>query len=406
MHTTISLLAVSLLALPARLTLGVVRLDGQAPPHTEIVLGMSTALSGPAADLGLRMRTGVQALIDETNAAGGVHGRTLRLVALDDGYEPNRTGPNMHRLIENENVHCVIGNVGTPTAVVAIPITMAAKTPFFGAFTGAGNLRKNPPDRYVINYRASYAEETGAMVDGLMDHGGVAPEEVAFFTQRDAYGDAGFAGGLAALKRRGLKDETRVTHGRYERNTVSVEDALADILQSDPPARAVILVGSYAPCAAFIRLARQNKLDALFLNVSFVGTESLINALGAEGDGVIVTQVVPHFDSDLPAVVEYRKALAASASTARPSFGSLEGYLAGRVLARALESIRDEPTHESIVGALEGLGTFDIGIGEKLHLDHDSHQACHCVWPTVIRNGHAVPFEWSELARSGTSIAH
>jgi ABC-type branched-subunit amino acid transport system substrate-binding protein len=352
------------------------------------------------------MRAGVQAAIDEANAHGGVHGRKLRLIALDDGYEPSRTGPNMHKLIETENVSCVIGNVGTPTAVVAIPIAVAAKTPFFGAFTGAGNLRKTPPDRYVINFRASYAEETAAMVDGLIDHGGLEPQEIAFFTQRDAYGDAGFAGGLAALKQRGFKDETHIAHGRYERNTVSVEEGLADILQADPPARAVIMVGAYAPCAAFIHLAHQNKLDALFLNVSFVGTESLRKSLGTDGEGVIVTQVVPHFDSDLPAIVEYRQALKASDPAATPSFGSLEGYLAGRVLEKALGSIRDEPSREAITSALERLDTFDLGIGEKLHLDADSHQASHAVWPTVIRDGRAIPFAWSELAHTAASASH
>ena len=134
----------------------------------EVVLGMSTALSGPAAELGQNMRAGVLAAIEEANRAGGVGGHALRLISLDDGYEPARTAPNMRTLIDAEQVAVVIGNVGTPTAVAAVPIANASKTPFFGAFTGAGVLRKSPPDRYVINYRASYAEETGAMVDALI----------------------------------------------------------------------------------------------------------------------------------------------------------------------------------------------------------------------------------------------
>ncbi len=369
---------------------------GSAP---EIVLGMSTALSGPAADLGHRMRAGVQAALDEANSTGGIRGHKVRLVALDDGYEPSRTAPNMHTLIEDQPVLAVVGNVGTPTAIAAIPISMAAKTPFFGAFTGAGALRKTPPDRYIVNFRASYAEETGAMVDALIDHAGLAPEQIAFFTQRDGYGDAGFAGGMAALKRRGLKDETQIAHGRYERNTISVEDGLADVLEADPPAKAVIMVGAYAPCAAFIRLARKNKLDALFLNVSFVGTESLATALGAEGEGVIVTQVVPHFDADLPAVVQYRRALKDSDQSESPTFESLEGYLATRILIRSLESTTGELTRESVIDALEAQSTFDIGIGEELHLDAGAHQACHRIWPTVLHGGSAVPFDWQSLEK-------
>ncbi len=362
-----------------------------------ILLGMSTALSGPAAVLGTNMRTGVLAAFEEANQAGGVNGCKLRLVALDDGYEPERTVPNMHQLIEEEGVLAIIGNVGTPTAVAAIPIANAKKTPFFGAFTGAGVLRKNPPDRYVINYRASYAEETVAMVDALIEVGKMKPEEIAFFTQRDTYGDAGFAGGLAALKRHGLQNTGDVVHGRYERNTLAVENALADILFHEPLAKAVVMVGAYAPCAEFIRLAKANGLDVLFLNVSFVGAEPLLDELGEEGDGVIATQVVPHFDSDLPIVARYRAALQLLDQALPPTFGALEGYTVGHILCQALRTIEGKPTREAIVDALEGLGDFDIGLGEPLHLGPGDHQACHRVWPTVLRGGKAVPYAWTDL---------
>ncbi|HEV3416628.1 MAG TPA: ABC transporter substrate-binding protein, partial [Pirellulales bacterium] len=291
------------------------------PSAKPIMLGMSTALSGPTEGLGQGMRAGVQAALDEINGRGGIRGRQVRLIALDDGYEPNRTGPNMHRLIEQEGVVAVIGNVGTPTAVVAVPICNETKTLLFGAFSGAGVLRKTPPDRYVINYRASYAEETGSMVDALVK-AGLQLDEIAFFTQRDAFGDSGFAGGVAALRRHGLKDETNVVNGRFERNTTAVEGALAEILNSKTPARAVIMVCPYAPAAKFIQLARGSGLKTLFLNVSFVGAENLAGSLGAAGEGVIVTEVVPHYESDLPLVREYRAALAASNETFKPSFAS------------------------------------------------------------------------------------
>lgn len=358
---------------------------------------MSTALTGPTASLGLNMRAGVVACLEERNRAGGVHGRILRLVALDDGYEPAKTIPNMRKLIEQDNVLAVVGNVGTPTAIAAVPIASAARTPFYGAFTGAGMLRRSPPDRYVINYRASYAEETGAIVDALMDKAGLKPGEIVFFTQRDGYGDSGFAGGVAALKRHGLQDESAVIHVRYERNTVIVEKALSDLLLLNPTPRAVIMVGAYAPCAALIRLAKQNDLDALFINVSFVGAESLAAALGSDGDGIIISQVVPHFDADLPIAREYRAALAASDPSAQPTFGSMEGYISTRILLRALDSIADRPTRESLINALESQGSFDIGLGEQLELGKTEHQACHHVWPSMIRGGRVVPITWSEL---------
>jgi ABC-type branched-subunit amino acid transport system substrate-binding protein len=309
----------------------------------------------------------------------------------------------MHELIDEKEVVAVVGNVGTPTAVAAIPIANEAKTPFYGAFTGAGVLRKTPPDRYVVNYRASYAEETAAMVDALVAQAGLRGNEIAFFTQRDAYGDAGFVGGIAALRRHGLASEHDVAHGRYERNTLAVENGLAEVLQADPPPRAVIMVGAYAPCARFIELARDVGLDALFLNVSFVGAAPLVAALGEKGEGVIVTQVVPHFDSDLPIVRAYREALAALNAQAPLTFGSLEGYVAARILIRALRSIQGPPgppTRESVVDALEGLGDFDIGLGVALRLAADEHQASHTVWPTILRGGRIQPLDWAELSGS------
>jgi ABC-type branched-subunit amino acid transport system substrate-binding protein len=364
-----------------------------------IVLGMSTALTGPAAMLGVNMRAGVLAALEEVNQSGGIHGRRMKLVSLDDGYEPSRTAPNMRRLIEEEHVLAVIGNVGTPTAVAAIPIANSSKTPFFGAFTGAGILRKTPPDRYVINYRASYAEETTAMVDALISYGGLTPQEIGFFTQRDAYGDAGFVGGVAALRRHGLRDENKVIHTRYERNTLAVENALANLIMAYPPLRAVIMVGAYAPCGEFIRLAKEYGMEAVFLNVSFVGAEPLAEQLGELGNGVIVTQVVPHFDSNVPIVGQYRKALQGWDASAKPSCASLEGFIAARFFCLALKTIDGPITQESIVTALEGLGEFDIGLGEPLRLSPDEHQACHRVWPTVMQGGKIVPFRWEELKR-------
>ena len=177
------------------------------------------------------------------------------------------------------------------------------------------------------------------MVDALVDQLGLEPTEIAFFTQRDAYGDAGFVGGIAALKTHGLVSEHDVAHGRYERNTLAVEDGLAEVMQAEPAPRAVIMVGAYAPCARFISLARYVGIEAHFLNVSFVGAAPLAAALGEKGDGVIITQVVPHVDSDAALVREYRKALTAWKATASPTFGSLEGYVAARILIRALAGI-------------------------------------------------------------------
>jgi ABC-type branched-subunit amino acid transport system substrate-binding protein len=366
----------------------------------ELVIGMSTALSGPAADLGKNMQQGVLTGFERANRNGGINGRKLRLIALDDGYEPTRTAPNMRQLIQKEKVIAVIGNVGTPTAIAAIPIANEQKTLLFAPFTGAGVLRKTPPDRYVINYRASYAEETAAMIDALIDTGKLKPKDIAFFTQRDGYGDAGYVGGITALKRHGLQNENAVVHARYERNTLAVENAVADVLFASTPPRAVIMVGAYAPCANFIKLAKEAGLDALFLNVSFVGSAPLARELGKKMNKVIVTQVVPHpQEKNLPVVKDYHDDLKKFDSSAVPTFGGLEGYIAARIFLKALENQKGTPNRESVINALQGLNEFDLGLGKPLHLSTTRHQASHRVWPTILLKGKFVPFVWKDIRK-------
>jgi ABC-type branched-subunit amino acid transport system substrate-binding protein len=363
----------------------------------EILLGMSAPLSGPTAKIGTAVRDGILAGIARINREGGVNGRPLRLIVLDDGYEPTRTAPNMRRLIEEEGVLAVIGNVGTPTAITSLPLAKKSGTLLFAPFSGAGVLRQEPPERYVINFRASYAEEIGAMVDALIAEGGLRPRDIAFFTQRDGYGDAGYSAGLAALTRHGLEDERRVVHVRYPRNTLAVENALADLLLAEPAPRAVIMVGAYAPCAKFIDLARRSGLDALFLSVSFVGGDFLAEKLAPDVEGVIVTQVVPHPDLDLPIVRDYVADSRHYDTKLAPNFVGLEGYIAVRLLGRALATIEGVPTREGVIDALEELDTFDLGLGRALHLGRNDHQASHEIWATRLQGGRLVPFTWPQI---------
>lgn len=367
-----------------------------SPPA--ILLGMSTALSGPAASLGTALRAGVLLGLERANRSGGIRGQPLRLMALDDGYEPARTAPNMRQLIQQDNVLAIIGNVGTPTAVAAIPIATEQHTLLFAPHTGAGLLRPTPPTRYVINYRASYAEEAAAIINALLA-AGLQPADIAFFTQQDAYGDAGFAGGLAALQSHGLSAAHRVLHVRYERNTLAVEDALARLLFARHPPRAVIMVGTYAPCAKFVRLAHDAGLRALFHQVSFVGSRALAAELGSLPARVTITQVVPHpAATNLPLIREFRSDLQTFAPELPPDLCTLEGYIAARILTRALERCPGPVTRERVVDALEALGAFDLGLGEPLQLNFREHQACHGVWLTRVQDGLCVPLPWSRLA--------
>lgn len=361
-----------------------------------IRIGMSAAFTGPASALGNSVRLGIEAHFDEVNLGGGVHQRKLELITLDDAYEPNKTAPNMRRLIETESVFAVIGNVGTPTASVAVPIANEKRVPMFGAFTGAGLLRKSPPDRYIINFRASYAEETAEMVRGLTQEMGIEPKEIGFFTQNDAYGDAGWNGAIAALEKMGFSDAKELPHGRYTRNTIDVEEGLSRLLDPRFDVKSVIMIGAYKPCAQFIHLAKSLDFNPVFINVSFVGSDALLQELGSDGDGVVVTQVVPSPRGDFQAAVDFRKAL----PTELQNFVSFEGYLAAKSFVEALRLAGPGSTQEQLIHAIESATPIDLGMGMQHQLSPTEHQFSHGVWPTVIRNGTFSPVEhWGELTK-------
>lgn len=366
--------------------------------QAELTFGIVAPSSGDAAPLGLGMQKGIETYFAEANAAGGVNGEMLALVARDDQYQPLQAASNTRELIQEDedDVLAAIGNVGTPTATVTIPIYNEYKTLLYGAFTGAGVLRKTPPDRYVINYRASYVQETAAMVDGLLE-AGVLPEEIAFFTQNDSFGDAGYNGATQALAAHGVDNIAALAHGRFTRGTRNIHQGLATILEAPVTPRAVIIVGTYGPAADFIREAKNDLPDTLFLNVSFVGSQALMDELGDLAEGVIITQVVPPLNADLPAVEAYRQALATHARGSEPDFISLEGYLAAKLFVEGVRAAGANPDREAIVDGLLGLGSVDIGLEEPLSLGPNDHQASDAVWPTIITNGRFESVEWASL---------
>lgn len=369
-----------------------VAVDLFAQSAEDISVGMSAALSGPSAELGRGMRAGIEAYFSSVNAEGGINGRKLRLLVLDDSYQADPVKDNMQRLIDRDHVLAVVGSVGSAGAAVAAPLANEKKVLLFGALSGAEVLRKSPPDRYVINLRASYADETEMMVRWLLKRG-IKPEQIAFFTQNDAYGESGFAGAVHALDQLGFHDTASLAHGTYERGSLEVDDGILALIQAKTRPKAVIMVGTYAACARYIKLARELLPDALFLNVSFVGSVALKDALGPEGEGVIVTQVVPPFDSALPGVIEYRRALARYESGFSPDFVSLEGFLDAKAFVEALRRAGRNPTRESIVNAFDQGGSIDIGIGSPLKYSRENHSGSHRVWLTVIRDGKFTPLD-------------
>jgi len=344
----------------------------------KIIFGQVAALTGPAQALGQGMREGILAAFGEINRTGGVNGRKLELKSVDDGYEPEKTIEATKKLIGEDKVFALIGAVGTPTSAAGQPIATAAKVPFIAPFTGAEFLR-NPYNRYVVNIRSSYFQETEAWIEHLTKDLGIT--KIAILYQDDAFGLAGLKGVNIAMAKRNMQ---LVASGTFKRNTTAVKSALLDIMKGQP--QAVVTVGPYKPIATFIKFAHELKMDAVFVAISFVGSDSLAQELGNQGAGVIVSQVVPFpEDKSSPVITSYQAALTAMSPNSKPGFVSMEGYLAGRLVVDALKRIQGEPSREALLDAI-AKAPFDIS-GVKFSFDPTNNQGSNEVYFTILQSG-------------------
>ena len=372
MSITRSMCAVLLLAL----LIVEIRAEEAGISDERILFGQSAAFSGPAQELGKNMRVGIEAAFQEANARGGVHGRQLALLSLDDAYEPEAAIANTRRLIEQEGIFALIGAVGTPTSLSATPVAATAGVPYIAPFTGAAFLREAKWQN-VINLRASYNQETEAMVARLTTDLGI--KRIAVIYQDDSFGQAGYRGVLQALERRSMAP---VVIGVYPRNTTAIKTALLALRSASPDA--VILIGAYKPVATLIAWARHTGLDPVFMTISFVGSNALAKELGRAGAGVFVTQVVPFPTDDIPGVgIAYRRALAAHMPEATPGFVSYEGYLAGRLAIAALERCGKEVDRTRFLNSLRSTDAIDLD-GFELRYGESDNQGSDAVFLTVI----------------------
>jgi branched-chain amino acid transport system substrate-binding protein len=338
-----------------------------------IVLGQSAPFTGPAAQLGLQFNLGAQLYLDQVNAAGGVNGRRIELRRLDDGYEPERCVANTKQFIA-DGVFALFGYVGTPTSLAALPLATDAKLPFFAPFTGAQALRE-PFNRYAIHVRASYFDETAAIVKQVTS---VGSRKVAVFYQNDAYGKTGLEGVQRALK--ALNMETAAV-GTVERNSTEMAQALKDILAVKP--EAIVQIGAYKACATFVRLARQQGYGGNFYNVSFVGTQALLDELGAMAKGVAVSQVMPFpYSPATPLSGEYLAALKDQRGVT-PNYSGIEGFVAAKVLVEALKRAGRGASREVFIDAVGGMKDLNIG-GFPLDFGPQKHTGSRFVELTLL----------------------
>lgn len=349
----------------------------QGVTDREVLLGQFAAFSGPAAQLGQRMQAGIQAHFDAVNTQGGINGRKLKLVTRDDGYEPEKAVNAVKALINEDKVFALIGSVGTPTTLAALPIINEAKVPLIGPFTGAQALRE-PFSRQVFNVRASYFDETDRIVQHLTTLG---VKKIAVFYQNDSYGKAGLEGVTRALTKRQLK---AVAASTVERNSVDVSKSLDEILKTNP--EAVVQISAYKSSAAFIKQARAKGFGGQFFNVSFVGSKALSDELGDAGVGVVISQVVPFpYQGSSSVVREYQQRMT-EAGQKEFDFSSFEGFLAAKVLTEGLRRAGRSLSRETLISGLETLRDYNLG-GFTINYSPTSHEGSNYTELTIIARG-------------------
>ena len=356
----------------------------------EIVIGSCAALEGPSQFLGRETVRGAEAYFQMVNDEGGINGRKLRLVSFNDDYDPEKAQGCWDKLMQ-EKPFALGFFVGTPTAVKYVPLAEKSQIPIVGLFTGAQTLYV-PLRHWVINVRASYFDEAREQVDGLWKV--LQYRKIGVIYPDDPFGSAVLSGVQAALTADG---GAPVAAASYVRQTSQVGSAIDQVRAANPDA--VIVVGPSNTVAPILQQAHQKGWHPLFLTVSFVGTDDLIQQAGADANGMVITQVVPpYYMTDLKTVALYRRTMLKYAPSVKPNFVSLEGFVDAMVMVEGMKKAGRDLTREGLIRAIESLHDWDAGLGAELRLDYSAkdHKGFHHVNPTVVRSGRVVPFtDWT-----------
>lgn len=342
---------------------------------TSIKIGMSGPLSGTSGAYGLEMKTVIQQFFQQTNAAGGINGRKLELVHQDDGYETDRTVANTKSLLQNERVFALTGYYGSSTTTAAMQIFTAAQVPLIGTVSGADSLR-DPVNRYMFHVRASYADETDAIVKQLVS---IGLKNIGVFYQNDGFGISGLDGVTAALKKYKLAPSVVAT---VERNSTEVDQAIAEFGKVRP--QAIVMVTLYKPTTAFVRKLKDANLHPYLATLSPIGADMLAKELGESARGIMISQVMPSpWDDTVPAVKDYMRMMKKFNKDEKLSYYGIEAYMDARVLVEAIKLSGRQLTREKLIGALESMRAFNIG-GYPISYSPATHNGSRFVETTVL----------------------
>jgi len=341
---------------------------------TEILLGQSLGLTGPLAELTLDISNGTRAYVNEVNTRGGIHGRRLKVITMDDGYQAPNTVKNVEQMIKQDKVFAIFNVTGTPNSEAILPLVTQSGVPFFSPFTGADSLR-NPPMPNVFNVRASYRDETEKLAQHLQT---VGIQRIGVVYQASSFGKDGLAGVEAAMAQRGMKPQAVAS---VQSNASDTDAAVTAVSERNPGA--IILIMAGRPTFEFIKSYNKSHRGVQFYTLSVMGASANIKALGKDGVGVVVASVVPFpWSQAHPLVKEYQSAMQ-KIGLSDYSFVSFESYINARVLGAAIERAGKNLTRSGLVTAAENMRQVSLG-GFYVGYSKASRQASKHVELTII----------------------
>lgn len=377
-----------------------------------IKLGSSTTLTvgdDRSPQQGLYVTEGINLYLQKINAAGGIKGQKVEFIVLDDNYNPVLAGENTHKLIKKDKVLAIIGNNGTPSLVVSIPIVNRDHILLYAATSGSSLLRQEPPNRYIINFRVGLTDITRGYIKGLLS-AGIKPDEMAIITANDASGSGIYKEFIDALKKEGIENGEDIPYGHFDRNSVNIESAFAAILREarlrNYTTKVVILaVGGAQGSAKAFRLMNELIPGAIaysfFDALEWMTVKDLVDEIYSKQIKIITVAPVPMLSSGLPAVNEYLDDIKKYTPDKKANLYALEGYLSAKLLAVALDKAaqKDDLNREGLIDAFESINDVDIGLGEKISLSKTNHQALQNGWPAIFKKDEFTPLQWSELKK-------
>lgn len=318
-----------------------------------ILLGQSVVLSGPLAENGVQYSKGIRLYLDQVNQKGGINGRKIELVTLDDAYTPARAEENTRQLIEDKQVFALLGYAGTGSTLAALPLAEKSHTPLIAPYTGAESLRgKVSP--VLFHLRAGYDDEMRKIVEHQATLG---IKDIAIVYQDDNFGKAGLKGFEKAMA--DFKLKPLATLAVAPGNLAESATASAQTLARLRPA-SVILATAGKVSTAVIGETIKHGVRPQFIGISAISAAQLVGDLKTDAAGIVIAQVVPSpWSSKYRIVRQYREALGGKPEDAH--YASLEGYMAGRVMVEGLRRAGKNLTRSSLISALEGMQHLDLG---------------------------------------------